>query len=704
MPQDSAPSPYPDSFLTAPLTSLPGVEGKRKALFERLLGKRVIDALFHLPSQILYRREVKTISEAKEHEYITLTATVIEHCPPARRGKPYRVLCSDGNTLFEVVFFKARVDYIKNFLPLHAQRVISGKAERFLNQWKITHPDHIGSMNTLSEWVGPEPIYPLTTGITKKCVTRVISHGFQKLSIHPRKFPEWLDPSQKDWPAWQESLHKTHFPSNTLLNPSSPERMRLAYDEFLAHQLSLNLMRVHHQHRQPGQSLIGNGILRKKILDALPFQLTNSQYQALQEIDDDLQSPHQMLRLLQGDVGSGKTLVALLAMIQAIEAGYQTALLAPTDILARQHAATLQKFVQPAGLEITLLTGRETGSKRTEILERLASSQIPILIGTHAIFQESVRFAKLGLVVVDEQHRFGVDQRLALTQKGQNPDLLAMTATPIPRTLQLATYGDMDVSILKDKPAGRQPITTKVMPITRLDEIVDALGRALETNAKIYWVCPLVEESEVLDLAAAEERYIHLKHLFGDRVGLVHGQMKAQEKDAVMDQFINGSVDILIATTVIEVGVDVPAATIMVIEHAERFGLAQLHQLRGRIGRGELPATCLLLYAFPLSENGKKRLEIMRQTNDGFRIAEEDLKLRGGGELLGTRQSGFPKFRFADFDSNPDGYTELLAMANKDAREICRIDPFLQSPRGKALRLLLRLFSKDEAIKYSRSG
>lgn len=689
--------------LTSPLASLPGIAGRRKTLFERLLGKRIVDALLHLPTDSLYRRNVTSITETTGDEVITLIATVVEHVPPSFRGKPYRVVCNDGKTVFDLVFFKGRPEYLRSILPLNAQRVISGKAKHEHSRWKMIHPDHIGPVNTLAEWVGPEPVYPLTTGITKKCVTRVIRQGLQLLTNPSEQVPEWLNLPQ-NWPTWQEALRKHHFPKDSCIDLTSPERLRLAYDELLAHQLALNLMRTHHQHRQSGNCITGTGLLQQKILDALPFQLTNSQIQALQEIDADMKAPHQMLRLLQGDVGSGKTLVALFAMIQAIEAGYQTAFLAPTDILARQHALTLQRLVEPAGLQVTLLTGRDKGRARQDILDQLVNNQIPILIGTHAIIQDTVHFANLGLVIVDEQHRFGVDQRLALTQKGQNPDLLAMTATPIPRTLMLATYGDMDVSVLKEKPAGRQPISTKVMPISRLNEVIDALSRALHTNTKIYWVCPLVEESEVLDLAAAQERYANLSHLFGSRVGLVHGKMKAPDKDTVMDQFINGSVDILIATTVIEVGVDVPAATIMVIEHAERFGLAQLHQLRGRIGRGELPATCLLLYSSPLSLNGKKRLEIMRQTNDGFRISEEDLKIRGGGELLGTRQSGFPKFRLADFDSNPEEFTELLAMANKDARAICLTDPFLQSPRGQALRLLLRIFSKDEAIKYSRSG
>lgn len=689
-------------FLNQPITSLQGIGSKRRPLFERLLGMRVMDVLMHLPCDIINRRLVTSVTQAKAGEMITVIGEVISHHPPPHPRKPYAVSCFDGNYFFDLVFFHGKASYLQTTLPLKSKRLISGKLERFQDRWKMTHPDHIAPPEDQQQLCGPEPVYPLTTGITNKCVNRVIKSALMQVPT----LPEWLDEDKaKVWPRWHDAVHQAHNPQTPQdLEAKSPARLRLAYDELLAHQLSLNLTRRRQYAKVEGSLLAGNGRLTTRIRQSLPFSLTPGQESAIVDIAKDMASAQQMLRLIQGDVGSGKTIVALMAMAQAVEAGFQAALLAPTDILARQHAAKLTSLCETCGLRLTLLTGRDQGKKRTQILENLSHHQIDILVGTHAIIQEDVKFAKLGLAVVDEQHRFGVDQRLALTQKGKNPDVLAMTATPIPRTLMLANYGDMDVSIIKDKPAGRQPIDTKVLPLSRLNEVVEGVERALKTRTKIYWVCPLIDESEALDLAAAVERYEALCQKFPGKVGLVHGKLKADEKDAVMDQFINGSVDILIATTVIEVGVDVPAASIMIIEHADRFGLAQLHQLRGRIGRGNQTAMCLLLYSHALTATGRKRLEIMRQTNDGFLISEEDLKLRGSGEILGTKQSGLPRFRIADFTSNPDLYGELFAMANKEARRICQEDPTLSTTRGQALQLLLSLHGRADAAKYSRSG
>jgi ATP-dependent DNA helicase RecG len=476
-------------------------------------------------------------------------------------------------------------------------------------------------------------------------------------------------------------------------------RQRLAYDELLSNQLALAIMRARNK-RKAGRSNKGNGALRKMIAAALPYQLTNSQKQAAEEILADMAAPTRMLRLLQGDVGSGKTVVALLAMASAIEAGGQAALLAPTDILARQHFATLEPLCAKAGIELALLTGRDKGKARDALLGRLGNGELKLIIGTHALVQEDVDFADLRLAVIDEQHRFGVRQRQALADKGAGIDLLVMTATPIPRTLMLTAYGDIDVSKLTEKPAGRQPIDTRTLPLERLHEVADGLRRAIAGGARIYWICPLVEESDQVDLAAATERHRMLVQMFGDRVRLVHGKQKAAERDAAMAAFAGGDADILVATTVIEVGVNVPEATIMVIEHAERFGLAQLHQLRGRVGRGSVKSSCLLLYQAPLGETAKARLQILRETEDGFRIAEEDLRLRGGGEVLGTQQSGLPEFRLADLAVHGD----LLAMARDDAQLMVDRDLPLKTERGEALRLLLYLFHQDEAIKHLASG
>jgi ATP-dependent DNA helicase RecG len=446
-----------------------------------------------------------------------------------------------------------------------------------------------------------------------------------------------------------------------------------------------------------------NAISREKadaIEAALPFALTSAQQAALAEIRADLAAPAKMLRLLQGDVGSGKTLVALLAMADVVEAGKQAVLMAPTEILARQHFAGLAPRAAKAGLHMAILTGRDTPAERRRTLEGLRSGTIDLAIGTHALIQEGVAFRDLGLAVVDEQHRFGVHQRLALSAKGEAVDILVMTATPIPRTLVLSYFGDMDVSALREKPPGRQKIDTRALPIERLDEVVAGLGRAIEAGKRAYWVCPLVAENEDLDVAAATERAELLRQFFGARVGLIHGKMKGPEKDAAMAAFAAGTTQVLVATTVIEVGVDVPEATIIVIEHAERFGLAQIHQLRGRVGRGSAASVCLLLYKAPLGEVAQARIEILRESEDGFLLAEEDLRLRGEGEVLGTRQSGAPGFKLADLAV----HGALLPLARDAAQRLVEADPDLAGEAGRAVRVLLHLFEREEAIRLIEAG
>jgi ATP-dependent DNA helicase RecG len=506
--------------------------------------------------------------------------------------------------------------------------------------------------------------------------------------------------AQRRWPAFEPALRAAHSPSSEAdLAPESPHLSRLAYDEILASQLALALTRANLR-RASGLARRGDGRMRKAITGALPFSLTSSQLQAIAEIEADLAAPDRMLRLLQGDVGSGKTLVALMAAATVVEAGSQAAMMAPTELLARQHAKTLAPLAAAAGMRLAVLTGREKGRERQAILDALADGSLDLVVGTHAVFQAGVEFRDLGLAIVDEQHRFGVHQRLALAGKGSATDILVMTATPIPRTLVLAAFGDMDVSRLTEKPAGRKPIETRTIPLERLDEVVGRIGSAIAAGAKAYWVCPLVEESEEVDAAAAAARFAELRSALGPMVGLVHGRMKAAEKDAAMLAFQRGETRLLVATTVIEVGVDVPDATIMVIEHAERFGLAQLHQLRGRVGRGAGASTCLLLYRGPLGETAHDRLAIMRETEDGFHIAEEDLRLRGEGDLLGTKQSGVPGFRIASFEK----HGALFEIARQDARLIVERDPGLESERGRALRLLLYLFGRDAAIRLLRAG
>ncbi|MDA8230329.1 MAG: ATP-dependent DNA helicase RecG [Magnetospirillum sp.] len=685
--------------LFAPITSLPGIGPRLAPLYERLAGGRVVDLLWHLPSGVVDRRFSPSVADAPSGKVATLTVRVDAHLPSDSPKRPYRVRCADDTGFLHLVYFHAREEWLRRALPVGEVRVVSGLVERFGGEIQITHPDHVVPLAERDSVLTVEAVYPLTAGLAAKPVGKTVRAALDKAP----DLPEWQDSAwhaRQHWPGWKEAVAALHHPDAAeAVGADTPARRRLAFDELLANQLALAMVRTHMRRRE-GRALTGTGALRDAVLAALPFALTGAQTRALAEIDSDLAAPIRMLRLLQGDVGSGKTVVALLAMLTAIEAGAQAALMAPTEILARQHHATIAPLAAAAGVRTALLTGRDKGKGREAILEKLAGGGIDILIGTHALFQEDVAYRDLAVAVIDEQHRFGVHQRLELASKGRAVDMLVMTATPIPRTLLLTAYGDMDSSRLDEKPPGRRPIATRALPVGRLDEVVAAVARAVQGGARVYWVCPLVEESETTDLAAAEDRHRHLAEIFGDRAGLVHGRMKGAARDTVMAAFAQGAIDILVATTVIEVGVDVPEATVMVVEHAERFGLAQLHQLRGRVGRGERPSTCLLLYDPPLSETAKARLEVMRATEDGFIIAEEDLRLRGGGEILGTRQSGMPEFAVADLAIHGD----LLAAARDDARLVLERDPHLASARGEALRVLLYLFERDAAVKTLRSG
>ncbi len=685
--------------LFAPVTALPGVGARVAKLIEKVAGPLVVDLCWHIPTGLIDRRFRPKVSEAEPGRIATLTLQVEAHLPPSARRFPYRVRCADETGFLHLVFFHARPDYLMKLLPPGSTRIVSGTLETFHGERQITHPDHVVPPEEFDERMTVEPVYPLTAGLSPKVLRRAIMAAIDRAP----ELPEWIDGSIRSgrrWPSWREALSRVHAPnSSDDLLPESSARMRLAFDELVASQLALAIIRAR-QRRQAARAFPSGGRLRQAAEAVLPFQLTRSQRQALAEFAGDLASGKRMLRLLQGDVGSGKTVVAFLAMADVIEAGAQAALMAPTEILARQHLFTIERLASAVGIEVALLTGREKGKSRREILARIADGSARVVVGTHALFQDEVVFHDLALAVVDEQHRFGVDQRVRLAEKGQRTHVLVMTATPIPRTLTLTAYGDLDHSALREKPAGRQPIDTRTIPLSRIEEVVASLSRALESGARVYWVCPLVEESEQVDAAAAEARYRDLAARFPGRVGLVHGRLKAAEKDAVMAAFAAGEIEILVSTTVIEVGVDVPEATVMVIEHAERFGLAQLHQLRGRVGRGAWRSTCLLLYAAPLNDTARARLDTMRRTDDGFTIAEEDLRLRGAGEVLGTRQSGLPAMRLADLTHHAD----LLADAQQFAKLVLERDPDLTSPQGEALKTLLYLFGRDAAIRYIRSG
>ena len=690
--------------LFAALTSLPGVGPKLEKLYAYLLDReapRIVDLLFHMPSGVIDRRARPKLRDALPDQIVTVAVTVDKHrpSPPHRSRAPYRIYAHDDTGDLTLTYFNARRDYLEKLLPVGETRYVSGKVEFYDGTLQMVHPDRVVDEAGFATLPLVEPTYPLTQGLALGNVRRAMDGALARLP----DLPEWQDETwvaREQFPPFAQALRSLHRPAApTDTAPENPAWTRLAYDELFAGQLALALVRAH-MRRQAGRGSASEGRLRARILKALPYALTHSQQKAVDDIITDLARPQRMLRLLQGDVGSGKTVVALTAAAAVIEAGRQAAFMAPTEILARQHLATIAPLAEAAGLRVAILTGRERGAARKEILDRLVLGDIDLLIGTHALFQEDVAFHDLALAVVDEQHRFGVHQRLALTQKGEAVDVLVLTATPIPRTLVLTFFGDMDISELREKPPGRQPIDTRTIPLSRLEEVEDAVGRVIAEGKRAYWVCPLVEESEKIDLAAAQARFEALRKKFRHEVDLVHGRMKGADKDAAMARFAAGETRLLVATTVIEVGVDVPEATIMVIEHSERFGLAQLHQLRGRIGRGTGASTCLLLYKTPLGEIAKARLAILRETEDGFRIAEEDLRLRGEGDVLGTRQSGYPGFRIA----RPELHGQYLGAARDDAALVLGRDPTLATPRGEALRQLLYLFGKDEAIKLIRAG
>lgn len=685
--------------LFRPSTALSGVGPRVARLLDQVAGPAVLDLLWHLPTGLVDRSRQPKIATAQPGHIATLTVRVDAHQPPPRSRLPYKVICSDETGHMELVFFNPREDYLKGALPPGETRIVSGQVTAFGTILQIAHPDYIVAVDQRDEMPMLEPVYALTAGLSGKVLRRAMRGALEDLP----ELPEWQDPAwlqRQHWPAWREALRMTHNPqSEADLDASAPARSRLAYDELLANQLALMLVR-NRMKAVPGRSTAADGRLAGKIRGQLPYALTAAQERSLAEILDDMKKPQRMLRLLQGDVGSGKTVVALLAMATAVEAGAQAALMVPTEILARQHFADLQPLCEPLGIGIALLTGRDKGKRRADLLARLASGAVSIVVGTHALFQDDVEFRDLALAIIDEQHRFGVHQRLGLQRKGGHTDVLVMTATPIPRTLTLTYYGDMEQSVLNEKPPGREPIDTRTIPLGRLDEVIGGIRRAVADGARVYWICPLVEDSETAPAIAAETRWRELQQVFGERVGLVHGRLKADAKDKTMQQFADGTLDVLVATTVIEVGVNVPQATVIVVEQAERFGLAQLHQLRGRVGRGSRRGTCLLLYAEPLGETARARLSILRETDDGFRIAEEDLRLRGAGEVLGTRQSGLPMFRLV----NLEAHGALMQAARDDARLILERDDELQSERGRALRVLLYLFERDAAVRYLRSG
>ncbi len=686
--------------LFADLDTLPGVGAKTAQNFAKMEITKPRDLLFTPPVSGVTWRRIDRIRDVVPPANVILEITVGNHLPPNSRGRPYRVEVSDGETTFQLVFFHPRVDYLQKILPTGQKRLVSGKLELFDSIAQIVHPEQVLRVGDAADLPGFEPVYPLTAGISKKLMIKAVQGAIDRAA----PLAEWIDgplKQRENWPDWQAAITAVHAPEGDAdLLPTTPARARLAYDELFAHQITLALAR-RKERSAKGRGSVATGAFQSKVLAALPYTPTGAQTRAVAEISDDMARPVRMMRMLQGDVGAGKTYVALMALLVAVESGGQGVMMAPTEILARQHYAGLRPLCEAAGVVLEMLTGRDKGREREAKLKALKSGDIHILVGTHAVFQKDVFYHDLRLAIIDEQHRFGVEQRAELAAKGPMADVLVMTATPIPRSLSLAQFGDMDISVLDEKPAGRKPIKTAMVSTGRISEVVDHLRGALAKGRQAYWVCPLVEESEVVDKTAAVERFKQLRAALGDGVvGLVHGRMEAGEKDAVMARFTAGDLKVLVATTVIEVGVDVPNATIMVIERAESFGLAQLHQLRGRVGRGAAQSTCLLLYQPPLSKTAARRLEIMRETEDGFVIAEEDLHMRGAGDLIGTAQSGLPRFRIADLDSQAG----LMATAQKDARKLLQDDPKLETKRGKAARVLLWLMEQEKSIRLITIG
>ena len=684
--------------LFAGLETLPGVGPKTAKLMANLRVAVPKDLLFTLPTGGIDRSPVASIRDVTLPDVATVPVTVGRHLPPATKGRPYRIEVEDARTTFQVVYFRGSGDAHMRTLPPGARRILSGKVELYDGMAQMPHPDHVlAEDEMLPDY---EPVYPLTAGLSAKVMAKAVDGALERVP----DLPEWIDPAlvaERGWPRFADALQQAHHPEVAAdLGTAAPARQRLAYDELLAHQLTLALARASDRRRK-GVVTEGDGRLRRKVLAALPYVPTQAQQRAVEEIAADMADPRRMNRLLQGDVGSGKTLVALMALLTAAEAGGQAVMMAPTEILARQHVESLRPLAEAAGVVLELLTGRDTGRERQAKLGALAAGDIAILVGTHAVFQRDVTFADLRLAVIDEQHRFGVRQRLLLGEKNAATDVLVMTATPIPRSLALTQYGDMDLSVLDEKPPGRTPVVTATVPVARMDDVVAKLRTAIAEGRQAYWVCPLVEESETADLTSAEERFRALRGALGEgAVGLVHGQMPPGEKDAAMARFVAGETSILVATTVIEVGVNVPRASIMVIERAETFGLAQLHQLRGRVGRGEAASTCLLMYRAPLGAAAEARLRILRETEDGFRISEEDLQLRGAGDVIGTAQSGLPRFRVADLERQAG----LMAIASRDARALLAADSKLETERGQAARLLLWLTEQDRALRLLSVG
>ena len=673
------------------LETIKGIGPKNAKLIERLCGKYLLDLILHRPIAYIDRRNSPKIKDLSNNSIVTLILKVDSHTPSFNKRMPYKITCSDETGQLNIVYFNLRGPYLKKMFPLGSKKVVSGKVEEFNGIFQMTHPQHIADESNLDSVKKIECVYPLTAGISSKIIQKSINSSLAIID----DLPEWIpnDYLQKNnWTSWKKSIYEMHNPNELKEDKEDIYLNRLVFDELLSQQLTVRLIK-NKISKLKGNTIKPNGSLLESLKNHLSFELTDDQNQAIKEISKDQSSPNKMLRLIQGDVGSGKTVVALHGMIQCAENSKKSILMAPTEILAEQHYNTIKLFADKLKLSCALITA---SNKKNHNYES------DILIGTHALFQDKVSIDNIGLIVIDEQHRFGVHQRILLNEKAGNEcDILLMTATPIPRTLELASYGDMDITKIMQKPKNRKPIITKSINLNKIESLKEALIKKLKQREKIYWVCPLVDESDKIDLQSVNQRVLDIQKYYKDfNVEMVHGQMKQEEKNKIMDNFKNFKTQILVATSVIEVGIDDPDATVIIIENSERFGLSQLHQLRGRVGRGTKQSTCILLFDGTLTDNAKKRINVMKETNDGFKIAEEDLSIRGAGEILGTRQSGLPNFRL----TNLNVHKSLMLQAREMAIKIVEKDPELSSDQGKSLRLLLHLFNNQVAIDYLKSG
>ena len=685
-------------LLLSPINKLKGVGPKLENIINKLGIKLNVHFLWHFPYRIIEKKYYENIHDAPINQLVTLKIEVIKHYPSKFRRQPYRVSCLANETPIDIVYFNARHPVVRSVLPVKNIKMISGKLEFFKNKFQITHPSSIENISDIQLLREKEPVYSLTAGLNMKSFIKLSNQVLQSVP----DLGEWINKTlieKYKFTSWKDAVEKLHNPEiDDTYSEKNNYRRRLAFDELFAHQLAICIVRTI-DNRKKSISFKSDGNFKNKLIKNLEFKLTNSQLKVLNEIQSDLFSNKQMIRLLQGDVGSGKTIVALISMLTVIESGYQVTLMAPTSILAYQHYENISKLINKLPIDIDILTGKDKGRKRLEKLEKIKSGDTKIIIGTHALIQEGVNFNKLGLSVIDEQHRFGVYQRMAFNYKGFRPSILVMSATPIPRTLTLAAYGDMDESRLIEKPIGRKPIKTSVLTLKKEKNLIERIKNKINNSYdKFFWVCPLIEESQELDLKAATDRYNSLNKLFKNQVLLIHGQLNEKEKEDTMEKFKNEDYRILVATTVIEVGIDIKSATTIIIEHAERCGLAQLHQLRGRVGRNNEESYCILLHKENINDTAKKRLNIMTETNDGFLIAEEDLKIRGPGEILGKRQSGLPSFNVADLSYDGD----LLEEAKLNAEIIINNDPRLEN--NKNLRDLLYIHERDTAIRTLNAG